>query len=261
MNTPFLEIDGLVGGYAGVDALKGVSLSVRKGSITCLLGPNGAGKTALMMTIAGLLRPRRGAIRFEGRDLAGRPPHAVVAQGIALVPQDRLLFGNLSVRDNIEAGAYLRKDRDGIEADRKHLHARFPRLRERQDQKAGTLSGGEQQMLAMARALMSRPKLLLLDEPTLGLAPLVVRDIFRLIGEINADGTSILLVEQNAPMALDAAHHVYLLDRGKVTFGGDPDRLAGERAAREQVVDRAWLGQSGSSRSGGGPMPGGCHGS
>jgi branched-chain amino acid transport system ATP-binding protein len=241
MSAPLLDIAGLSGGYGKVDVLKDVSLSVAQGSITCLLGPNGAGKSTLMMMIAGLLKPRTGTARLEGRAIGGQPPHAILAQGIAFVAQDRLLFGNMSVRDNLKVGAYRRNDRDEVEADLARLYERFPRLHQRRDQKAGTLSGGEQQMLAMARALMSRPKLLLLDEPSLGLAPMIVQDIFRLIGEINAEGVGVLLVEQQAPMALGIAHHAYLLEQGRVTFGGSPDRLAAQG-----LLDRAYFGRTGS---------------
>ena len=237
MNAPLLDIDGLVAGYGKIEVLRGISLSVAAGSITCLLGPNGAGKTTLMMAMAGLLQSRRGTIRFAGRTLTGQPPHSIVASGIALVPENRLVFARMSVRDNLRVGAYGRNDKDGIEADMVRMYARFPRLKERQEQYAGTLSGGEQQMLAVARALMSRPTLLLLDEPSLGLAPLIVEDIFRIIQEINAEGTSIFLVEQNAHMALKIAHHVYLIERGAVTFSGDPGQLT-----EDEIIHRAYLG-------------------
>ncbi|MFC5472485.1 ABC transporter ATP-binding protein [Paraherbaspirillum soli] len=239
MTAALLQIDQLVAAYGKIEALKGVSLSVAAGSVTCLLGPNGAGKTTLMMTIAGLLRPRSGTICFDGRELTGQPPHAVVAQGIALVPEQRLLFPSMSVRDNLLAGAYSRNDKQQIAADLARMLARFPRLKERAGQRAGTLSGGEQQMLALARALMSRPKLLLLDEPSLGLAPLVVEDIFRLIVEISTEGTSILLVEQNAQMALKLAHHVYLIEQGRISYSGAPAQLAAD-----QLVQRAYLGSA-----------------
>jgi branched-chain amino acid transport system ATP-binding protein len=237
MSAPLLRVDGLVSSYGKLEVLKGVSLSVLERSVTCLLGPNGAGKTTLMLTLAGLLRPRRGSIRLAGREIAGAPPHDIVARGIALVPEKRQLFQRMSVRDNMLAGAYTRRDNREIEADIARMYARFPRLEERRDQDAGTLSGGEQQMLAVARALMSRPKLLLMDEPSHGLAPLAVEQVFGMIREINAQGTSVFLVDQNVHMALEAAHHFYLMDQGRVTFGGHPGQLA-----EDEVVHRACLG-------------------
>ena len=232
-----LEVRDLVTAYGKIEALKGVSLEVEEGSITCLLGPNGAGKTTLMFTTAGILRPRRGSIQFAGRDIAGRPPHAIVAAGIALVPENRLVFANMSVLENLRAGAYQRSGSAEIEQDIERLMVRFPRLKERAAQNAGTLSGGEQQMLVVARALMSRPKLLLMDEPSLGLAPLVVEEIFRIIAELHRDGTTILLVEQNAHMALQVAQHFYLIEQGKVTFSGNPGSLA-----EDELIRRAYLG-------------------
>jgi branched-chain amino acid transport system ATP-binding protein len=235
--APLLEIRELVTAYGKIEALRGVTLSVAAGSITCLLGPNGAGKTTLMLTTAGVLKPRSGSIRLFGDEIAGRSPDSIVARGIALVPENRLVFPNMTVRENLLAGAYQRSDRAHIEADVERLFARFPRLRERSAQHAGTLSGGEQQMLAVARALMSRPKVLLMDEPSLGLAPLVVEEIFRIIGELNSEGATIFLVEQNAHMALKLAHHFYLIEQGKVTFSGDPGALA-----EDEVIRRAYLG-------------------
>ena len=232
-----LEVAGLVTAYGKIEALKGVSLGVERGGITCLLGPNGAGKTTLMMTIAGILRPRRGSIRFDGADLVGRTPAQIVAQGVALVPENRLVFPQMSVRENLLAGAYQRSDSGEIAADAERLYERFPRLRERREQLAGTLSGGEQQMLAVARALMSRPRLLLMDEPSLGLAPIVVDEIFRIIGELNHDGTTLFLVEQNAHKALQVAHRFYLMEQGRVTFSGTPGQLA-----EDEVIQRAYLG-------------------
>jgi branched-chain amino acid transport system ATP-binding protein len=239
VNPSVLEIADLVTAYGKIEALKGVALAVAQGSITCLLGPNGAGKTTLMMTAAGILRPRRGSIRFEGTEIAGRPPHDIVARGIALVPENRLVFPTMTVSDNLVAGAYQRRDPAGIAADVERLLERFPRLKERAGQQAGTLSGGEQQMLAVARALMSRPKLLLMDEPSLGLAPLVVEEIFRIVAELNRDGTTIFLVEQNAHMALRVAHHFYLMEQGRVTFSGTPGEVA-----EDEVIRRAYLGSA-----------------
>jgi branched-chain amino acid transport system ATP-binding protein len=234
-----LEIADLVTAYGKIEALKGVSLAVAQGSITCLLGPNGAGKTTLMMTATGILRPRRGSIRFNGEEIAGQAPHDIVARGIALVPENRLVFPTMTVTDNLAAGAYQRSDKAGIADDVERLLARFPRLKERAQQLAGTLSGGEQQMLAVARALMSRPKLLLMDEPSLGLAPLVVEEIFRIVGELNRDGTTIFLVEQNAHMALQVAHHFYLMEQGRISFSGTPGEVA-----EDEVIRRAYLGSA-----------------
>jgi branched-chain amino acid transport system ATP-binding protein len=239
MSAPVLEIADLITAYGKIEALKGVTLAVAQGSITCLLGPNGAGKTTLMMTTSGILRPRRGSIRFGGEEIAGRASHDIVARGIALVPENRLVFPHMSVAENLAAGAYQRGDKAEIAADVERLYGRFPRLKERAAQAAGTLSGGEQQMLAVARALMSRPKLLLMDEPSLGLAPLVVEEIFRIITELNRDGTTIFLVEQNAYMALKVAHHFYLIEQGRVTFSGSPGALT-----EDEVIRRAYLGSA-----------------
>ncbi|HEY7758107.1 MAG TPA: ABC transporter ATP-binding protein [Burkholderiales bacterium] len=237
--APLLEIADVVTAYGRIEALKGVSLSVAAGTITCLLGPNGAGKTTLMLTVAGILKPKRGAIRFEGASIAGWLPDRVVARGVALVPENRLVFAQMSVRDNLLAGAYLRKDRDAVAADLERMYERFPRLRERAQQHAGTLSGGEQQMLAVARALMSRPRLLLMDEPSLGLAPLVVGDIFRIIAGLKAEGTTVFLVEQNARVALDVADRFYLMEQGRVSFQGTPGEVV-----QDEVIRRAYLGSA-----------------
>jgi len=232
-----LVVHELVTSYGKIDALKGVSLEVSPGSITCLLGPNGAGKTTLMMTIAGVLKPKRGSIRFSDREISSLAPHAIVASGIALVPENRLVFPSMTVLENLHAGAYQRKN--GFDDDIDRLFTRFPRLKERAAQLAGTLSGGEQQMLAVARALMSRPKLLLMDEPSLGLAPLIVEEIFAIIAELHRDGATIFLVEQNAHMALKVAQRFYLMEQGRVTFSGDPGSLA-----EDEVIRRAYLGSA-----------------
>jgi len=234
-----LGVQDVVTAYGKIEALKGVSLDVAQGSITCLLGPNGAGKTTLMMSIAGILKPKRGRIVFEGQNIAGTPPHAIVAKGVALVPENRLVFPAMTALENLQAGAYQRADRKTVGEDIERLFTRFPRLKERAGQQAGTLSGGEQQMLAVARALMSRPKLLLMDEPSLGLAPLVVEEIFRIVTELHKDGVSIFLVEQNAHMALKVAQHFYLMEQGKVTFSGNPGSLA-----EDEVIRRAYLGSA-----------------
>ena len=232
-----LKVRDVVTAYGKIEALKGVSLEIAQGSITCLLGPNGAGKTTLMMSIAGILKPRQGAIQFGGENIAGRPPHAIVAKGIALVPENRLVFPTMTVLENLQAGAYQQSDKKTVADDLEKMFGRFPRLRERAAQHAGTLSGGEQQMLAVARALMSRPKLLLMDEPSLGLAPLVVEEIFRIVTDLHRDGTTIFLVEQNAHMALKVAQHFYLMEQGKVSFSGTPGALA-----EDEVIRRAYLG-------------------
>ena len=232
-----LDVSDLATAYGKIEALKGVSLRVESGRITCLLGPNGAGKTTLMMTIAAILKPRRGSIRLAGAELIGLTPARVVAHGVALVPENRLVFPQMSVRENLVAGAYQRSDKAEIAVDIERMYNRFPRLRERREQFAGTLSGGEQQMLAVARALMSRPRLLLMDEPSLGLAPLIVAEIFDILAELNRDGTTIFLVEQNAHMALKVAHQFYLMEQGRVTFQGTPGELA-----EDEVIQRAYLG-------------------
>ena len=233
-----LEIRELATAYGKIEALKGVSLEAKAGEVTCLLGPNGAGKTTLMMTLAGILRPQRGSIRFEGEELVGRSPAEIVARGLALVPENRLVFPALTVRENLDAGAFRRRDRAGIRTDVDRMMARFPRLAERDGQLAGTLSGGEQQMLAVARALMSRPRLLLMDEPSVGLAPKVVAEIFTIIRQLHAEGTTVFLVEQNAHMALKVAQHFYLMEQGRVAFSGTPGQLA-----EDDVVQRAYLGR------------------
>ena len=236
-----LEVSDIVTSYGKIEALRGVNLTVDAGAISCLLGPNGAGKTTLMMTIAGILKPRRGSILFEDRELVGLVPSRVVGAGIALVPENRLVFPEMNVRENLLAGGYLRlaKSKGEVEADIGRMFARFPRLEERSGQLAGTLSGGEQQMLSVARALMARPKLLLMDEPSLGLAPLIIEEIFQIIRDLHRDGTTIFLVEQNAHMALQVADRFYLLDQGRVTFSGTPGELA-----EDEVIKRAYLGSS-----------------
>ena len=232
-----LEVADIATAYGKIEALKGVSLRAEKGRITCLLGPNGAGKTTLMYTIAGILQPRRGSIRLDGEEIAGLASSRIVARGLALVPENRLVFPQMSVRENLQAGAYQRRDRAAVAEDIERMYARFPRLRERREQLAGTLSGGEQQMLAVARALMSCPRILLMDEPSLGLAPMIVEEVFSIIRALNGDGVTIFLVEQNAHMALKVANHFYLMEQGRVTFSGEPGKLA-----EDEVIQRAYLG-------------------
>jgi branched-chain amino acid transport system ATP-binding protein len=233
-----LEIKDLATAYGKIEALKGVSLQAQAGEVTCLLGPNGAGKTTLMMTLAGILKPQRGSVTFEGEELIGKTPAQIVARGLALVPENRLVFPALTVEENLQAGAFRRRDRAGIRADIERMCERFPVLRERRRQLAGTLSGGEQQMLAVARALMSRPRLLLMDEPSVGLAPKIVAEIFAIVRQLHAEGVSIFLVEQNAHMALKVAQHFYLMEQGRVSFSGTPGQLA-----EDDVIQRAYLGQ------------------
>ena len=231
-----LEIEDLACAYGKIEALRKVSLVAKSSEVTCLLGPNGAGKTTLMMSISGIVKPKYGSIRFESQNIIGLSPSEIVQRGLALVPENRLVFPALTVRENLMAGAYVRKDRLGIANDIEHQLDRFPRLRERIDQLAGTLSGGEQQMLALGRALMSRPRLLLMDEPSVGLAPKVVAEIFSIIRQLHADGTSIFLVEQNVHMAMKVAQQFFLLQQGRVTFSGTPDQLA-----EDDLVQRAYL--------------------
>ena len=221
-----LEIKNLVVNYGAIAALHGISLSVPDGKIVTLIGANGAGKTTTLKTISGLLKPGSGEILYGGQNIAGLPPHQIVARGISQSPEGRMIFANLTVHENLLLGAYLQKDKQIIRRELEHVFAMFPRLKEREKQIAGTLSGGEQQMLAIGRALMSRPKLLLLDEPSLGLAPLLVKTIFEKIVEINREqGLTILLVEQNANLALEISHFGYVLETGKVVLQGDSHEL------------------------------------
>ena len=227
-----LVVEGLDVYYGAVHALKGVSLHVEPGEIVTLIGANGAGKTTLLRTISGLVPPRAGRILFEGKDITRVPAHEIVALGVSQSPEGRLVFANLSVQDNLELGAYRRHDRAEIAKDQESVFHLFPRLRERRKQLSGTLSGGEQQMLAIGRALMSRPRVLLLDEPSLGIAPLLVRDIFRNITEINRRGVTVLLVEQNAHMALGIAKRGYVLETGRVVLEDESAKLAANDEVR-----------------------------
>jgi len=231
-----LEISGLEAGYGGARVVQGLSFTVPQGSIVTLLGPNGAGKSTTLRAIAGLVRPSGGTITLDGERLDGLPPDAVVRRGLALVPERRELFPSLSVAENLSLGAYIRSDRAGIAADLDMVFTLFPRLEERRPQPARTLSGGEQQMLAIGRGLMSRPRYLLLDEPSLGLAPLLIAEIFRKLVEIRANGTSILLVEQNAAAALDVADHGHVLETGVIRLEGSAAALAADDAVRETYL-------------------------
>jgi branched-chain amino acid transport system ATP-binding protein len=233
-----LSVDALQTRYGSVAAVKGVSLEVKPGDIVGVIGPNGAGKTTTLQTVMGLLRPSAGRIRFLDRDVTGWSPDRVLAAGIGLVPEGRWILASMSVHENLLMGAYLRRDGGGaIQRDIDRVCEIFPILRERRQQRAGTLSGGEQQMLAIARALMARPRLLMLDEPTWGLAPLVIDEIMRVITQLNAEGTTILLVEQNARQALEVVRRCYVLETGRVAFTGTPDELR-----RHPALTRAYLG-------------------
>lgn len=222
--------------YGAIHAIKDISINVTEGEIVTLIGANGAGKSTTLRTISGLLKPKTGKIDFEGKDIAGMPAQAIVKQGISQVPEGRRVFANMTVLENLELGAYIRNDKAGIKEDMDSVFERFPRLLERKVQLAGTLSGGEQQMLAMGRALMSRPRLLLLDEPSMGLAPLLVKEIFSIVKEINQTGTTVLLVEQNANMALSIAHKAYVLETGRITLSGDAKKLAASEEVRKAYL-------------------------
>jgi branched-chain amino acid transport system ATP-binding protein len=232
-----LQVEQLDVYYGAVHALKGVTLRAEAGEVVTLIGANGAGKTTLLRSISGLVPSRSGRVTFEGRDITRTPPHEIVGLGISQAPEGRMVFANLTVEDNLELGAYRRKDREGVKHDREAAYRLFPRLLERRRQVAGTLSGGEQQMLAIGRALMSRPRLLLLDEPSLGLAPLLVREIFRTILEINRGGVTVLLVEQNAHMALSIAGRGYVLETGRVQLEDQAAKLL-----QNENVKKAYLG-------------------
>ncbi len=224
--------------YGAIHALKGISLEVRDGEIVTLIGANGAGKSTTLRSINGLNHPREGSIAFQGQDITERPAHEIVKMGISQSPEGRHIFSRMSVLENLEMGAYQRSDRSAIREDLDRVYGLFPRLAERKNQKAGTMSGGEQQMLAMGRALMARPKLLLLDEPSMGLAPIFVDKIFEIVKEINEQGTPILLVEQNALMALDAAHRGYVLETGHVALADDAKALR-----QNEQVRKTYLGE------------------
>lgn len=232
-----LEVNNIHSYYGNIHALKGISIRVEKGEIVTLIGGNGAGKTTTLKTICGLLKPREGAVVLDGEVISGVPAHELVYRGIAMVPEGRGIFARLTVLENLDLGTYSRKDRSEIEADRERVYTLFPRLKERARQVAGTLSGGEQQMLATGRALMAKPRLLLLDEPSMGLAPVLVENVFDAIKQINADGTTILLVEQNATMALSIAHRGYVLQTGEIVLQDTANNLQ-----QNEMVQKAYLG-------------------
>jgi branched-chain amino acid transport system ATP-binding protein len=233
-----LEVKSLEVRYGGIRAVRGIGFAVEAGEMVCLVGANGAGKTTTMKAIAGMLRPAAGEVVFDGQSIAGRRAFELVRMGLALVPEGRGVFGQLTVAENLAMGAYARDDADGIAADRERMLGLFPRLKERIAQSAGTLSGGEQQMLAIARALMSRPRLLLLDEPSMGLAPLVVERIFEIIAGIAREGVTVLLVEQNARMALEACQRAYVMESGEITLSGQARALLDDPKVRA-----AYLGE------------------
>ena len=232
-----LHVEDLNVYYGSIHAVKGISFDVEEGEIVTLIGANGAGKSTTLNTVAGLLKPREGKIEFEGESLLGIPPHKIVSRGMALCPEGRRVFLQMSVRDNLEMGAFTRTDSAEVADSLEMVFDRFPRLKEREGQSAGTLSGGEQQMLAMGRALMSKPRLLMLDEPSMGLAPILVQEIFNIIKSLHDTGTTVLLVEQNARMALSIADRAYVLETGHVSMSGDAADLA-----NDEGVKQAYLG-------------------
>ncbi len=231
-----LKVENINVYYGAIHALKGISVEVNEGEIVTLIGANGAGKSTILRTISGLLRAKTGDIVFEGNSIAAVPAEDIVRKGISQVPEGRRIFANMTVEENLELGAYIRSDKKGIRQDIDKVFERFSRLGERRTQIAGTLSGGEQQMLAIGRGLMSQPRLLLLDEPSMGLAPLLVKEIFSIIKEINAGGTTILLVEQNAHMALSIAHKAYVLETGRITLSGTAKELSESEAVRKAYL-------------------------
>ena len=234
-----LKVTDLVVSYGGIEALKGISFEVEQGQIVTLIGANGAGKSTTLRTISGLVRGKEGRVYFEGRDITDYGTQKIVETGIAMVPEGRRVFPNLTVLENLRIGADLRRDRDVIEQDIEYIYDLFPRLRERSWQLAGTLSGGEQQMLAVGRAMMTRPKMIMMDEPSLGLAPLVVKDIFRIIQTLKETGMTVLLIEQNANAALHACDFAYVLETGRITMSG-----TGEELLASSAIQEAYLGKS-----------------
>jgi branched-chain amino acid transport system ATP-binding protein len=237
--APILELRDVHTYYGAIQALKGISIEVHEGEIVTMLGANGAGKSTTLRSINGLVTPRQGAIMFQGRDITHEPPHEIVKTGIAQSPEGRKLFPRMSVLENLEMGAFQREDRPAIREDMERVFSLFPRLAERRNQKAGTMSGGEQQMCAIGRALMARPKLLMLDEPSMGLAPIFVERIFETIVEVNKQGTPILLVEQNALMALDVAARGYVLETGKIALADDAKALRENEDVRKTYLGEA----------------------
>ncbi len=235
MSDVLLSVKDLKVNYGGIEAVKGISFDIEEGQIVSLIGANGAGKSSTLRAISGLVKPKSGSIQYKGEELAGKDPTAIVTRGITLVPEGRRIFPDLTVKENLKLGAYIRKD--DITDDLNWVYELFPRLKEREWQAGGTLSGGEQQMLAVGRALMSRPKIMMMDEPSLGLAPLVVKGIFDIIQEVNRRGVTVLLIEQNANMALKIAHQAYVLETGRITLRG-----TGKELLANESVKKAYLG-------------------
>ncbi len=234
--APLLQVDNIEVYYGVIKALKGISFEVNKGEIVALIGANGAGKTTILHTVTGLLKPKTGNISFKGNDITKVPAHKIVTMGMAHVPEGRRIFSQLSVLDNIKLGAFTRKDKEEIEETLNYVYERFPRLKERKNQIAGTLSGGEQQMLAMGRALMSKPEFVLMDEPSMGLSPLLVSEIFEIIKAINENGTTVLLVEQNAKKALSIADRAYVLETGNIVLSGDAKDLMNDESVKKAYL-------------------------
>ena len=237
--TPLLALERLALAYGGIQAVKGIDLSVGAGELVCLIGANGAGKTTTLKGICGLLPPKSGSVRYAGEDIAGRRAFELVRRGLVMVPEGRGMFGALTIEENLAMGAYIRDDRVAIRRDIERVFTLFPRLKERRNQTAGTLSGGEQQMLAIGRALMSRPKLLLLDEPSMGLAPLMVQKVFETIIAVSGEGVTILLIEQNARLALEVSDRGYVMESGEITLEGDAAKLL-----HDPKVRAAYLGEN-----------------
>ena len=231
-----LKITDLQVSYGGIDALAGISFDVEEGEIVTLIGANGAGKSTTLRTISGLVKAKAGRIVYDGRDITSMNPQKIVAEGVAMVPEGRRVFDNLTVKENLLIGAYLRKDRESINEDIEHIYTLFPRLHEREWQLAGTLSGGEQQMLAVGRAIMTQPRILMMDEPSLGLAPLVVKEIFSIIRTLNETGMTILLIEQNANAALRCAHRAYVMETGRITMSGPSADLLADRRVQDAYL-------------------------
>jgi branched-chain amino acid transport system ATP-binding protein len=235
----FLQVSGLKVAYGGIQAVKGIDLHVGEGELVCLIGANGAGKTTTLKGICGVQPVKAGTVRYAGENVTGKPPHRLVRRGLAMVPEGRGVFGALTIEENLAMGAYIRSDRAGVRQDIERVFALFPRLQERRRQTAGTLSGGEQQMLAIGRALMSKPRLLLLDEPSMGLAPLMVQKVFETILSVSREGVTILLIEQNAKLALEVSHRGYVMESGEVTLSGDAKSLLHDPAVRAAYLGEA----------------------
>jgi branched-chain amino acid transport system ATP-binding protein len=239
LTTPLLALKKLEVAYGGIQAVKGIDLEVGQGELVCLIGANGAGKTTTLKGICGLLPIKAGTIHYGGADVTGKPAFQLVRRGLAMVPEGRGVFGALTIEENLAMGAYIRSDNDGIKSDIERVYHLFPRLKERRRQTAGTMSGGEQQMLAMGRAMMSRPRMLLLDEPSMGLAPLMVQKVFETVMKVSGEGVTILLIEQNAKLALEVSHRGYVMESGEITLSGEAGALLHDPAVRA-----AYLGET-----------------